>query len=295
MAVSAPTTPWSGGVSRRKAVLRNVAPLRRLLPLAIPAVLVGGGCSGVAVHLPVPGAPTPGPFAGGADRDGPYDDVPIPPLLHRSRRSLPDAPLGVWYEHALEVRGDKDDSGPYVWTLVEGKLPEGLRMTENGVIYGIPRGLPDTWNFTVRVSGGPGTAGEGKLRIRTVRQGRRSHASSLDEPFVRWDTPGLRPPGRPGDGGLPVRPRRVRNGFPPRRPAPAQRRAYTVSRASHHAHSSEADGRASATAVPSSRPISSSVRTENQSSARGLEERDAPPVSPSGPSLNPPPGSPPPE
>jgi len=53
----------------------------------------------------------------------------------QSERTLPDATLGQEYHYELSVDGGV---APYTWELYEAALPEGLTISEQGVISGIP-------------------------------------------------------------------------------------------------------------------------------------------------------------
>ncbi len=53
----------------------------------------------------------------------------------QSERTLPDARLGQEYYYELSVDGGV---APYTWELYEAALPEGLTISEQGVISGIP-------------------------------------------------------------------------------------------------------------------------------------------------------------
>ena len=63
------------------------------------------------------------------------DPVPLPPLRIITE-SLPDGMVGVPYSQTLEVTGG---DGTYVWTIINGTLPEGLFLNPaTGEISGVP-------------------------------------------------------------------------------------------------------------------------------------------------------------
>jgi len=59
--------------------------------------------------------------------------------------SLPDGTVGAAYSQALEAQGD----GRIAWSLAEGALPEGLTLSPEGVIAGIPNEM-GVFSFTVQ-------------------------------------------------------------------------------------------------------------------------------------------------
>ncbi|MDR2018407.1 MAG: cadherin-like beta sandwich domain-containing protein [Syntrophobacterales bacterium] len=65
-----------------------------------------------------------------------------PPEITTS--SLPSGTAGTQYNEKLEATGDPDR-----WSIVGGALPEGLILTANGIISGIPR-KGETASFTIR-------------------------------------------------------------------------------------------------------------------------------------------------
>jgi parvulin-like peptidyl-prolyl isomerase len=69
--------------------------------------------------------------------------------------SLPDAQVGVYYSEVLEVFADTDD---YTWSIISGTLPDGLTLSQyTGYIYGTPT-TDGTYDFTIQVDDGLGTA-----------------------------------------------------------------------------------------------------------------------------------------
>ncbi len=69
--------------------------------------------------------------------------------------SLPEAQVGVDYAAILEAFGD---ISYYKWSIIDGKLPEGLELDGTlGYIYGTPT-TAGTYDFTLQVDDGLGTA-----------------------------------------------------------------------------------------------------------------------------------------
>lgn len=61
--------------------------------------------------------------------------------------SIPSAPAGKEYEVKLEVAG----TAPYMWTVVSGNFPAGLKLASDGTIYGTPL-AEDTYKVTLKVA-----------------------------------------------------------------------------------------------------------------------------------------------
>ena len=59
---------------------------------------------------------------------------PMPPMITTATH-LPPGTVGIAYSHAFEATGG---TAPYVWTLVDGVLPDGLSFSSDGVLSGIP-------------------------------------------------------------------------------------------------------------------------------------------------------------
>jgi len=70
--------------------------------------------------------------------------------------SLPDGTAGAPYGETLEATGDET----ITWALVEGVLPDGLELSEDGVISGTPTSA-DTYGFTVMAKNGAGSDTKG--------------------------------------------------------------------------------------------------------------------------------------
>jgi hypothetical protein len=68
-------------------------------------------------------------------------------VLAIETESLPDGVLGDLYSETLKAVGGNQ---PYRWEIVSGSLPQGLAMSEAGVIQGEPT-TPGESNFTVRL------------------------------------------------------------------------------------------------------------------------------------------------
>lgn len=75
--------------------------------------------------------------------------------------SLPAGVTGVDYEQSLEAAGGNP---PYTWTIVGGALPDGLDMSPDGVISGIPTDV-GTFDFTVQVEDADGETATKDLSI----------------------------------------------------------------------------------------------------------------------------------
>lgn len=61
--------------------------------------------------------------------------------------SLPRGEAGVLYSKNLKT---KDGTKPFTWTITDGSLPDGLSLSDSGVISGTPT-LAGTYSFTVQV------------------------------------------------------------------------------------------------------------------------------------------------
>lgn len=71
---------------------------------------------------------------------------PVP--LTITTTSIPRADLKRQYYSQLEVRGGVQ---PYTWQITSGELPEGLNLTPDGLLMGIPSKVGD-YDFTVTVT-----------------------------------------------------------------------------------------------------------------------------------------------
>jgi len=58
-----------------------------------------------------------------------------PPPLSITTSSLPDGKVGVDYSAQLEVSGGVE---PYAWSLSTGSLPDGLLLSSEGLVSGVP-------------------------------------------------------------------------------------------------------------------------------------------------------------
>ena len=71
--------------------------------------------------------------------------IPMPPTI--TTLGLPGGIVGVAYSQALAAAGDS----PITWSLVEGALPDGLALAQNGTITGMPKNT-GVFTFTVRAT-----------------------------------------------------------------------------------------------------------------------------------------------
>ena len=94
--------------------------------------------------------------------------------------ALPDATAGSNYQHTFIAAGGHP---PLRWSVVDGLLPTGLRITQDGTLSGIPQGR-GAYPFILRVQDANGAQAEARLALE-----------------VR--TPGELPDGGPPDGGSP--------------------------------------------------------------------------------------------
>lgn len=63
-------------------------------------------------------------------------------------KKLPDAVVGKTYSASIKVQGGR---GPFEWTILRGKLPQGIRLqSRTGTLAGTPA-LTGTYRFTVKV------------------------------------------------------------------------------------------------------------------------------------------------
>jgi LmbE family N-acetylglucosaminyl deacetylase len=113
------------------------------------------------LHLPgdQPGGPN-GVFANGAVSTFPnasnnasnyWVDIVFdaaPTTLSISTQLLPDGYQGGFYFQPLRANGGTQ---PYGWSLVSGNLPNGLSLSSNGIIDGIPTAA-GTFNFTLQAT-----------------------------------------------------------------------------------------------------------------------------------------------
>jgi hypothetical protein len=77
--------------------------------------------------------------------------APQPPTIS-TLSPLPVAKMGTAYTETLTATGG---TTPYAWSLASGALPSGMIMSSSGVITGTAT-LPNTYSFSVRVTGGNG-------------------------------------------------------------------------------------------------------------------------------------------
>ncbi|HJQ68817.1 MAG TPA: putative Ig domain-containing protein, partial [Blastocatellia bacterium] len=86
-----------------------------------------------------------------------------PPItvLALNTESLPDGVLGQDYSQALRATGGNT---PYRWEIVRGRLPDGLQMTEAGVIEGKPTAVGEQ-EFEIRISDQTGQSLSRELSI----------------------------------------------------------------------------------------------------------------------------------
>ncbi|MBI2945808.1 MAG: SUMF1/EgtB/PvdO family nonheme iron enzyme [Candidatus Wallbacteria bacterium] len=96
-------------------------------------------------------------FAGQASGPLTIDVVSLPTTILTTR--VPDAVSGIGYDARLEFSGSPPDS----WSVIEGRLPDGLGLNAGGTVSGWPT-VPGTFPFTVRATG-PGGAGEQELLL----------------------------------------------------------------------------------------------------------------------------------
>jgi hypothetical protein len=61
---------------------------------------------------------------------------------------LPDAPLGSNYTATLQAKGGL---APYTWTILDGRLPTGVTLSNDGVLSGTPSGVGN-FTFTIQVA-----------------------------------------------------------------------------------------------------------------------------------------------
>jgi hypothetical protein len=71
----------------------------------------------------------------------------IPPLEIVSRE-LPTLDAGVEFHMFLQARGG---AAPYVWSLADGELPDGITLSPEGLIFGRAT-KPGVFGFTVKVA-----------------------------------------------------------------------------------------------------------------------------------------------
>ena len=93
----------------------------------------------------LPGAPTTVYF-----KDFMITGKSSPPVI--TTETLPGGALTVPYEYKLRATG----GAPFVWTVIEGSLPAGLFLSDDGVISGMPGGAGESV-FTVEAKNAAGT------------------------------------------------------------------------------------------------------------------------------------------
>jgi Putative Ig domain/Bacterial Ig domain len=82
-------------------------------------------------------------------------------VLEIDTESLPDGVVGQDYSRALQATGG---STPYRWTIINGRLPDGLQISDDGHITGRPTTAGET-NFTVQVTEQSGQTASKALAI----------------------------------------------------------------------------------------------------------------------------------
>ena len=83
------------------------------------------------------------------------------PFILVSSVGLPTATIGVTYLQTLAVTGG---SAPYTYSLAEGSLPAGIRLSTDGVLSGSPT-TEGTWTFTVLIVDANGVKGRQSFRL----------------------------------------------------------------------------------------------------------------------------------
>lgn len=82
---------------------------------------------------------------------------------------LPAPVEGQTYRAHLSAQGG---AAPYRWTLIDGALPEGLALQEDGEVRGLPLGMPGaTSAFTLRVIDAVGNADEERYQLTVAAPG----------------------------------------------------------------------------------------------------------------------------
>lgn len=99
------------------------------------AFVLQGGCGGAAKQPSLPTAPT-------------TTSQSSSPQLTITVVTLPDAALGSTYASALHADGG---STPYTWKVAQGSLPDGLTLTQDGTLIGVPA-TAGVFEPTVQVS-----------------------------------------------------------------------------------------------------------------------------------------------
>jgi len=74
----------------------------------------------------------------------------LPPII--TTENLPNGATGTDYNQTLTATGDT----PITWSLENGILPNGLTLSQDGVIFGIPI-IADTFNFTIKATNNAGS------------------------------------------------------------------------------------------------------------------------------------------
>lgn len=103
-----------------------------------PGLTAGSAAGTVTVEATVDGVTSPAVFT-----------ETVAAVLTVTTTDLPDAEVGVDYDQTLAATGAAD--GVYHWTLTEGTLPEGLHLSDDGVISGTPTSA-GTFAFTVSLN-----------------------------------------------------------------------------------------------------------------------------------------------
>jgi large repetitive protein len=93
-----------------------------------------------------------------------FAPTPSTPLNISTSSPLPGATLGQPYKQNLVVAGGAQ---PYTWSVTEDakkEMPDGLQLTDAGLLSGTPTKAADT-RFTVQVTDGAGTVIQKKLAL----------------------------------------------------------------------------------------------------------------------------------
>ena len=88
-----------------------------------------------------------------------------PAALVVTTNTLPNGTVGVNYSQTLEAIGGTQ---PYAWVIISGALPEGLKLSSNGVISGKPSAVAASFSITFQVSDGAGATASKTLSISTA-------------------------------------------------------------------------------------------------------------------------------
>lgn len=99
--------------------------------------------------------------------------------------TLPDANEGQTYSQQLSASGS---SGSYTFSITQGQLPNGLTLSNNGLISGTPEDEPGEYTFTVEAEDTQGFTGSREYTLTVIAANEAPTISKIEDITIRQDT-----------------------------------------------------------------------------------------------------------